>query len=380
MAIYHLSFKICKRSDGKSSVYLSAYQNRQNIKDNRTGATWDYSKKPGFDGSLILAPATTPEWLIVDSATLWNAVESTEKRKDAQLSRYFDVALPKELDNQQKKDLVIKYCQENFVDAGMIVDIAFHDLDSENPHAHVMLTMREITPDGFGKKVREWNDNQLLESWRKNWEKTANLSLKEAGSKSRIDSRSLEDQRKHAERNLSKAKTSERIAFYQAKLIELDRSPMKRIHRNDWQNGRQLRELEQKEKKLLLNIAKKHYFNNRNPSTPPVNIKSKIKPLYQAIKNSFQKALSIFKVENKPKEPVFESSYIIDSMGNHILKSEYENYDKINSQKIKQQLENKKSAESDMREHNRNLNRPKVKKEISSLDVDVSNSRRKLKR
>jgi hypothetical protein len=34
----------------------------------------------------------------------------------------------------------------------MIADIAFHDLDGNNPHAHVMLTLKPITADGFGKK------------------------------------------------------------------------------------------------------------------------------------------------------------------------------------------------------------------------------------
>ena len=43
MATFHISFKKLRRSEGKSSVYLSAYQNREKTKDNRTGATWDYS-------------------------------------------------------------------------------------------------------------------------------------------------------------------------------------------------------------------------------------------------------------------------------------------------------------------------------------------------
>ncbi|CDL43493.1 hypothetical protein [Klebsiella pneumoniae ISC21] len=42
----------------------------------------------------------------------------------------------------------------------MIADIAFHDLDSDNPHAHVMLTLKTIGPEGFGKKERSWNDRK----------------------------------------------------------------------------------------------------------------------------------------------------------------------------------------------------------------------------
>ena len=165
MAIFHMSFKILKRSEGKSSVYLSAYQNREKTIDNRTGATWDYSKKDGFFGSTILSPAGTPADLVADSASLWNAVEAAENRKDAQLCRYLDIAIPKELDDGQKKQLVLDYCQENFVDYGMIADIAFHDLNSHNPHAHVMLTLRTISPAGFGNKEREWNKKDKILSF-----------------------------------------------------------------------------------------------------------------------------------------------------------------------------------------------------------------------
>ena len=81
MATFHISFKKLRRSEGKSSVYLSAYQNREKTKDNRTGATWDYSKKKeGFFGSAILSPAGTPAELVKDSGTLWNAVEAGEAK------------------------------------------------------------------------------------------------------------------------------------------------------------------------------------------------------------------------------------------------------------------------------------------------------------
>lgn len=392
MAIYHLSFKICKRSDGKSSVYLSAYQNRNKIIDNRTGAVWDYSKKDGFDGSIILAPPEAPGWLVADSAALWNEVERTERQKNGQTARYFDVALPVELDNEQKKDLVIKYCQENFVDAGMIADISFHDLDSKNPHAHVMLTMKNVGPEGFLKKNREWNDRSKLEEWRKNWEVSANNSLKLSGSKSRIDSRSLKDQKLDAERKLRKAKTPERVAFYEAKIIEYDREPMKRIHRNEWDSGIDRRKIEQREKQILHELAKKHYFKNRSISvidttqTKPtgLDIKTKIKPLYVAIKKSLKLAIdkltNVIKPQVKNVEPEFKSKYITDRFGNTYLREEYENYDEINNKKIKQQLDNKKSAEIEMRENNKNAsNRPKVKKEISPDAVEVENKKSKLK-
>jgi hypothetical protein len=56
----------------------------------------------------------------------------------------------------------------------MIADIAFHDLNSKNPHAHVMLTLRTVSPNGFGNKQREWNNKKMFEAWRVNWEIIAN--------------------------------------------------------------------------------------------------------------------------------------------------------------------------------------------------------------
>jgi chromosome segregation ATPase len=76
----------------------------------------------------------------------------------------------------------------------MVADIACHNLDGENPHTHIMLTTREITPEGFGKKNREWNDRELHDEWRKEWANHANKALEKAGSQERIDYRSLKDQ------------------------------------------------------------------------------------------------------------------------------------------------------------------------------------------
>src|SRR5205823_666009 len=61
-----------------------------------------------------------------------------------------------------------------------------------NTHAHVMLSMRELTADGFGAKVRDWNSPELLEQWREKWADYQNEALKEAGLTVRVDHRSLE--------------------------------------------------------------------------------------------------------------------------------------------------------------------------------------------
>lgn len=241
MAMFHLSFNILKRSAGKSSCYLAAYNARERIEDVRTGDVYDYSYRSDLFHHCILAPEHTPLNIVENSAVLWNEIEKTEKRKDAQLSRYFDIAIPAELDNDAKIALVKNYCKRNFVSKGMIADISFHDLDGHNPHAHVMLTLREITPQGFGNKNRSWNEHDLMDEWRASWSRMSNRALERVGSSSRMDHRSLTAQREEAIALAKAAQETGRqdIANEQlAKAIELNRPALTRIDRKSWHTKR----------------------------------------------------------------------------------------------------------------------------------------------
>lgn len=241
MAMFHLSFNMLKRSAGKSSCYLAAYNARTKIEDDRTGDVYDYSYRSDLFHHCILAPEHTPLNIVENSAVLWNEIEKIEKRKDAQLSRYFDIAIPVELDNDAKITLVKNYCKRNFVSKGMIADISFHDLDGHNPHAHVMLTLREITPQGFGNKNRSWNEHDLMDEWRASWSRMSNRALERVGSRSRMDHRSLAAQREEAIALAKVAQEAGRqdIANEQlAKAIELDRPALTRIDRKSWHTKR----------------------------------------------------------------------------------------------------------------------------------------------
>lgn len=234
MAIFHLDFKIVKRSEGRSSVAKAAYHARTRITDERTGDTYDYSRRNDLCGHFILAPVNAPEHIVKDSTALWNEVERVERQSNGQTARYFDVAIPAELNNDDKIKLILEYCQKNFVDKGMIADIAFHDLDSDNPHAHVMLTLKTIGPEGFGKKERSWNDRKMSVLWRESWASMANSYLAFAGSSERIDHRSLQAQHEEALEKASVALDNEEKALWLAKAAETNRPPMKRIHSAKW--------------------------------------------------------------------------------------------------------------------------------------------------
>ncbi|KMK45979.1 MobQ family relaxase [Klebsiella michiganensis] len=236
MAIFHLDFKIVKRSEGRSSVAKAAYHARTRITDERTGDTYDYSRRTDLYGHFILAPANAPEHIVKDSTALWNEVEKVERQNNGQTARYFDVSIPTELNNDDKKKLVLEYCQKNFVDKGMIADIAFHDLDSDNPHAHVMLTLKTIGPEGFGKKERSWNDRKMSVLWRESWASMANSYLAAAGSPERIDHRSLQAQHEEALEKAAAALDNKEQALWLAKAAETNRPAMKRIHSAKWRS------------------------------------------------------------------------------------------------------------------------------------------------
>lgn len=193
MAIFHFSAKVIGRSQGRSATAAAAYRAGCRIEDRRTGQVFDYSRKRGCDGSEILAPDGAPKW-VQDRAELWNRVEEKETRRDSQVCREIEFSLPRELEQEQMKALVIGFVQSNFVDRGMIADVAFHRLASNNPHAHVLLSMRSIDADGFGNKSREWNEHAHIERWREAWADCANRALDSAGHFVRIDHRSLAEQ------------------------------------------------------------------------------------------------------------------------------------------------------------------------------------------
>lgn len=190
MAIYHLNAKAIGRSQGRSATGAAAYRAAVRIEDTRTGLVFDYSRKRGVDSAEILAP----DGAVLDRATLWNLAEHTEKRSDAQVCREVEVALPRELAPEQMRALVRSFVGEQFVAIGMVADIAFHHLTGTNPHAHILLSLREWRDGAFGMKRRDWNDRALCERWRHAWADHANTALAEAGHAVRIDPRTLAEQ------------------------------------------------------------------------------------------------------------------------------------------------------------------------------------------
>lgn len=189
MPIFHLAAKIMTRSAGHSALAASAYRSGSRLVCQRTGRVANYSRKREVAHREISAPADAPLWAF-DRSTLWNSIEMTETRKNAQVAREIEVALPLELTPQQHVELLRNYVDQAFISLGMIADWNIHAKPG-NPHCHIMLTKRDIGPDGFGGKNRSWDDKKHLETWRQQWEKACNAALAKAGSDARIDRRTL---------------------------------------------------------------------------------------------------------------------------------------------------------------------------------------------
>ena len=172
MAIFYSRTKTIGAVQG-SIVKAAAYRSGEKLRREKTGETADYQNKQGVVYSEVIAPDTAPAWAS-DRNQLWNKVEAAEKRKDARYAREIVLALPHELTHEQNIVLMQHYVRSNFAPMGIVADLAIHipnphkinkkdSADQRNIHAHILLTDRPLTKDGFAsKKNRDWNNVTLF--------------------------------------------------------------------------------------------------------------------------------------------------------------------------------------------------------------------------
>ncbi|MDE8346488.1 MAG: MobA/MobL family protein [Acidocella sp.] len=198
MAIYHLSVKTISRSAGRSATAAAAYRAGDKIADERTGEIHDYTRKGGVESAEIVLPADAPQWAANRSA-LWNAAERSETRKNSTVAREFEIALPDELSASERKRLAHDLAREIVARHGCAADVAIHapgrEGDNRNHHAHILLSTRRLTADGFTEKTRELDDQktgkQLVSEWRERFAELQNERFKELGITASVDHRSL---------------------------------------------------------------------------------------------------------------------------------------------------------------------------------------------
>ncbi|EBI7381487.1 hypothetical protein D3433_24390 [Salmonella enterica] len=386
MAIYYFDVSNVSRSSGKksaSSVAAAAYQNRAKYTDERTGTTYDYTKKGGLYYSGILAPENAPESLTASPLTLWNTVEATEKRKDARLAKDFKISLPIELSPEQNKALILDFAKQAFVSKGMIVDLAIHDIDTQ-PHSHIKTTTRELTPEGFGGKVREWDKKETTLYWRELWAKVANEHLLKAGHDTTISHLTLKEQMKEALEEMDKTTDLEEKIKFASKAIELNRPAMKTISKKDWDDPKfqEIRKQEQEAKKQILKKAKNFRIKNtRELKEIQMELNKKFRPskIYKSVSEAIMNLnnkltnsklnnilndkldkltkaiISIpenrkIKREKKIREKeleeekrIFRETHKMDEFGNIYKKGDSKKWNKENNELIKQQTASNKA-------------------------------------
>ncbi|NGL84898.1 MobQ family relaxase [Streptococcus equi] len=221
----HTHVDIVSRSKGASVIAKAAYNARDKLKDDYYGKTHDYSKKDDLVFSKIFLPEHIPKEFS-NREYLWNSVEKIEKSKNSQLARNLLFTLPRELNEEDRINLISEFIEENFTSKGMIADCNIHNPmasdNEEQPHAHILLTLREIDEKGNwkpksrkeyildenGEKIKlksgnyksrkvnlnDWNEPDKAKEWRENFSKKANEYLEKNNIDKRIDPRTFEEQ------------------------------------------------------------------------------------------------------------------------------------------------------------------------------------------
>jgi ATP-dependent exoDNAse (exonuclease V) alpha subunit len=215
MAIFHLDIKPVTRSTGRSATSAAAYRAGESIRDERTGALYNHSKRADVLHKEIILPAKLEgpqagmEWAR-DRATLWNTAEKTERQSNSRVAREYLAALPAELSPEGRVTLARAFSREIADRYNVAVDLAIHEPrpggDPRNFHAHLLATTREVSPEGLGAKtgidmtgaVRSElglpPSREEFRTLRSRWAQLTNAALHEANSEARVDHRSLEAQ------------------------------------------------------------------------------------------------------------------------------------------------------------------------------------------
>lgn len=215
MAIFHLDIKPVGRSSGRTATAAAAYRAGERIRDERTGALYNHSKRDDVLHKEIFLPSRLEradagmEWAR-DRSTLWNAAEKAERQSNSRVAREYQVALPPELSAEQRVTLARSFSREIADRYNVAVDLAIHaprpEGDPRNFHAHLLATTREVRPEGLGPKtgidmeggVRSElglpPSRQEFKALRARWAELTNEALREANVEARVDHRSLEAQ------------------------------------------------------------------------------------------------------------------------------------------------------------------------------------------
>jgi hypothetical protein len=405
MAIYHFSNQILSRKKQQNTIAAAAYRSGERLIDERTNEEKFYKRKVK-PITHILAPTHAPQW-VYDRQQLWNEVEKKEKQWNAQLAREINVALPKELSREQQDQLAIEFCQEVFVNDGMVADLSIHRDDEENPHFHVMLTIRPFNEDGsWGNKqmkvkelidgkqqvkalhITDWNTKEKLLFWREQWAHYANRFLENNGFSERITHLSNKDRgivtlptihEGFVARQMNrKGKESDRIQMnnerreYNKTIIEL--AEAKKEKKVKERTEKFVRRFTPLEKKQLRESAKslRLFVNYENINTRRLQLE-KWKSRLEFSQDSIDKYKKLNRIERET-DILDQTEIILEMESNRFLDQYYPNLDKeelSTDQKIEivetTVSQNKMLSNNDIEKMLNELEKKKIEKDLHAL-------------
>lgn len=130
------------------------------------------------------------------AARAWLDAQEEADRKNARVIDKLEIALPIELDQAQRVELVRAFVLELAGGRAVPFFAAIHDKagtkDEANPHAHVVI--RDRDPATGKGRVIGMSEKGSTERAREIWEQICNEALRDAGHSARVDRRSLVDQ------------------------------------------------------------------------------------------------------------------------------------------------------------------------------------------
>lgn len=215
MAVYFLRCRHISRGKGSRATRAAAYRAGERIRDERTSEVYDHSDRRDVAYKEVVLPSDLTgradmAWT-QDRATLWNAAEHAGLRRNSRLAREWLVFLPPELSAEQRTRLARTFATELADKYRCAVDVAVHTprpgADPRNHHAHMLMTTREVTPDGLGRRTalelggrerhqlgvtRPTREEYL--ALRERWAQVTNEALRHAGLAARVDHLSLDRQ------------------------------------------------------------------------------------------------------------------------------------------------------------------------------------------
>lgn len=248
---------------------------------------FNYTNKKGFVGAFLMVPENQITEILKskqmdrfpadiqaeikakleagDVRNMWRSSAKHEKRKDAQYCMEMEVSLQHELTLEENLKNLRTLLDNHYIKKGLCADVAIHD-SGNNLHAHVLITQRQLVKlnvdivnnmdiqytfsdkklrdDTFGSRP---SDKQLLPI-REEWANLCNVSFEAAGLDVRVSHETLEVQ---------KEKALEVGDFLKA--AELDRQPVKHIHRGFIEQAE--REAEAEKAEYHNEREAKHYEN-----------------------------------------------------------------------------------------------------------------------